>query len=471
MVDLARERKGKCLSKKYISTHTQLKWECKNGHRFWKAPILIIHRNQWCKECKSDKTFRRIKKKLASKGDKCLSKFYNYRKKLIIQCKNGHKFSLWPANILKVKDTSLKKGSWCKQCFHDRIRKSLEEVEQLAKEHGGVCLAKKYKNRHIPIKWKCGNGHIFKSSVSNVQHGEWCPDCSPGLGERICRAYFCQLFQCSFPKSRPDWLKSAVGTQLELDGYAKELKLAFEYQGLQHYSKHPLFHSTRATLKKQQIYDKRKRMLCKLHGVALVEVPQFQKGINISTLRPFIREKCLLFNVDLPKYFDQIKVDLKKAYTPKEEELLDNLRAVAASRSPGGKLLSKHYLGVDANYEWWCGKKKHSPWLATAYNVIKSVRPSWCPQCKGDQIAERMRNRIEDVQKEGEKHGLTFMAITYHGIHGKLKWKCIAKGHEFECSLNCLRVGGRYKSSDGEWCKMCRKDNRKSLFSNRKEEK
>jgi hypothetical protein len=59
---------------------------------------------------------------------------------------------------------------------------------------------------------------------------------------------------------------------MELDGYSEELKLAFEYQGYQHYSK-AHFHRTSEDFAWQQQRDQEKRDLCRAHGVILIEVP------------------------------------------------------------------------------------------------------------------------------------------------------------------------------------------------------
>jgi hypothetical protein len=62
-------------------------------------------------------------------------------------------------------------------------------------------------------------------------------------------------------------------TFYELDGYNKELKLAFEYQGQQHYYYVSYFHKNENSLLKQQIRDEIKLRLCKQIGIQLIVVP------------------------------------------------------------------------------------------------------------------------------------------------------------------------------------------------------
>ena len=62
----------------------------------------------------------------------------------------------------------------------------------------------------------------------------------------------------------PDWLEG-----LELDLYLPGLKMAFEYQGIQHFE--PIEHWGGITqLKKQQEHDKKKKEICKERGVLLI---------------------------------------------------------------------------------------------------------------------------------------------------------------------------------------------------------
>ena len=80
---------------------------------------------------------------------------------------------------------------------------------------------------------------------------------SPGKdskGEIICRNYLEQRFQKRFDKARPKYMfNSITGKPLELDCFNKELRLACEYQGRQHYEYVPYFHKSRADFQNQNV--------------------------------------------------------------------------------------------------------------------------------------------------------------------------------------------------------------------------
>jgi len=111
MQEIAKERKGKCLSKRYVQTHTKLTWECSNGHR-WKATPANIKQGNWCRECsrlKNKYSIEDMQKIAEEKGGKCISKKYsNMLSKLEWECHLGHRW--------KSRASHIKTGHWCPHC-------------------------------------------------------------------------------------------------------------------------------------------------------------------------------------------------------------------------------------------------------------------------------------------------------------------------------------------------------------------
>jgi hypothetical protein len=98
-------------------------------------------------------------------------------------------------------------------------------------------------------------------------------------GESITRELIERIFGKPFVKERPKWLKeNSRSRSLELDGYNRELQIAFEYQGEQHYHFIPIFHGTVDAFEKQIERDKIKAEICIKAGVRLVQVPYTKKG-------------------------------------------------------------------------------------------------------------------------------------------------------------------------------------------------
>ena len=101
-------------------------------------------------------------------------------------------------------------------------------------------------------------------------------------GERICRAYLEKRFQKRFDKARPKYMfNSVTGKPLEFDCFNKELLLACEYNGKQHYEYVPFFHKSRADFQNQKYRDIMKKDICNKLGVRLIEVPYTIKNEEI----------------------------------------------------------------------------------------------------------------------------------------------------------------------------------------------
>lgn len=113
-------------------------------------------------------------------------------------------------------------------------------------------------------------------------------------GETECRRVLEELFKRPFAKSRPDFLRNPVtsngmdSNNLELDCYNSELKIAVEYNGIQHYKYVPYFHKTKDSFQNQKYRDYMKRDLCQSNGILLIEVPY---TVNIPEIKSFLLDK------------------------------------------------------------------------------------------------------------------------------------------------------------------------------------
>jgi hypothetical protein len=137
------------------------------------------------------------------------------------------------------------------------------------------------------LQWKCQMGHTFHLKYEDARdEGLWCDKCPTvgSAGEARCRRIFETLLGVPFPQIRPAFLiREATGQPLELDGYNEELKLAFEYQGVQHYQFSQKWHGSLEELQRQRDRDAEKVVMCQQHGVALLVIPHFitQPGAHI----------------------------------------------------------------------------------------------------------------------------------------------------------------------------------------------
>ncbi|MFS8523654.1 MAG: hypothetical protein FWJ83_02225, partial [Limnochordales bacterium] len=92
--------------------------------------------------------------------------------------------------------------------------------------------------------------------------------------------------------ARPEWLVAPPDVRLELDRWYRGAKVAFEFQGKQHFQKGDRFVTTDAQLSQRLQYDAVKARLCAIHGVELIELTA--EDLDYDALRAKLARKLPL---------------------------------------------------------------------------------------------------------------------------------------------------------------------------------
>lgn len=388
--------------------------------------------------CKMDKEevkrimLQRVKEKVAEHGGKIIEGDYQNKKSIfLLECKNGHQ---WKSN-----SQIILRGSWCRKCFNEEkagkhfiLKDGLEQAQKIAEERGGRCLSSEYINNNKHLEFECNNGHKWEAALNDIKKGRWCPTCSQGVKERLCRSFFEQITSYEFPKLRPAWLLNSRGNQMELDGFCKELNLAFEYNGEYHYDKNNHFQHGDETLERRKNDDKLKINLCKENNITLITIPY---TIETKELKNFIYNKLIELNLEI-----DLKLDIDESYVPSNE--LSELKRIAEER--GGKCLSEVYLGATEKHQFQCSEGHI--WEAIPSN-IKNGKKTWCPLCKPNRIGDSKRKySIEDMQEIAKQKNGKFLSDNFKSVNDKYLWQC-EHGHEWTTTPSeILR---------GSWCSKC----------------
>ncbi len=175
---IAEERGGKCLSKSYTNAKTKLRWRCREGHEWEATPHNIKNIGTWCPYCVglAKLTIKEMQEIAKSREGKCLSKKYiSAKTKLRWRCKEGHIWESEPTNIKSGRWCPV-----CGRNKRIKSRSlTIEEMQKIAKDSGGKCLSKKYINAHKKLKWRCKEGHEWEATPNNIKYiGTWCPYCA-----------------------------------------------------------------------------------------------------------------------------------------------------------------------------------------------------------------------------------------------------------------------------------------------------
>ena len=440
LIEVAKSRGGKCLSTEYINNFTKMLWQCSEGHQ-WQDNAGHIKSNRWCSKCNKNarqeaeeaKIFALMKKHAKLKGGKHLSSKNTYKKqhsKIKFICAEGH---VWETSYASVRDSK----TWCSKCAQN-FKYNLNDLQNLAASRGGLLLSKKYFNTGSKYQWQCSLGHKFNNSWSKVNlRGQWCPTCSKsGVSEEVCRTTFEQIFNREFLKVRPKWLKNERGYQMEIDGFSEELKIGFEYQGIQHFQKGTQYVTTNEKLEQRIQDDKLKAKLCKDNDISLFIISYKNEYLDFPKE---IKHQALQFGIEVTKFNFNKKIDLNKAYI--RNDRIEELRDILNSKNI--ELLSNKFLGVKEKYNMRCRIDNHQ-WSAVGSELLSGAG---CKKCSMRILKEKHTGNINNVEDYANKFDGKVLTKDYLGANGKYEFKC-KKGHVFFAKLSNLKVRK-------QWCPFC----------------
>jgi len=262
------------------------KTEC--GHIF-NSSLYNISKGSWCSFCNNknlceddnckqcyDKSFSSNSKSIYwnEKNKKTPRQvFKNSNNKYWFNCeKCGHVFEC----ILY----SITSGSWCLYCdnkklcddnnckkCYDKSFSSNPKSIFWSDKNSDIKPRQVFKSTHTKYWFKCVNNHEFKSSLSNITSGTWCPYCKHKTEKKlydILNKIFPSL-ECQF---KVEWCKNK--NKLPYDFVLKEHKIIIELDGLQHFKQVGKWKSPEEILER----DKYKELCANKNGYSVIRILQ-----------------------------------------------------------------------------------------------------------------------------------------------------------------------------------------------------
>jgi hypothetical protein len=348
MQDIAVSYNGKLLSNKWIGSKKKYLFETNDGKQFQRS-YKTLKELGWLKpryvppkvdQLDDLKTIAELNKGelLSNTWNGCEAK-YEFKHHL------GEVFEAYAHRILR--------GKWPKKLNKYRDKNYfLNDMKNLALKRGGILLSNTYINRLTKYKFRDAYDEEFEMSYGMLKAGNWNGN-NGYISEPIVKQALNHLYNSQFIKTKKVLTKELIGRDnpLELDGYCKELKIAFEYQG------HPSHWDENYKLyEKVHARDVIKQEICKKLGIVLILVPVFKKARDIwideeviKHIKQAINIAYKESNLPLPNLNNNnFLIDFKKISSTRESfQSLKNL--VEASN---GKLLTKKWHGSDYKYEF-----------------------------------------------------------------------------------------------------------------------
>jgi len=273
----ALQKRGFWLNGGYNGVSNVAEVMCPQGHALKIRPT-DFHKGIGCSYC-SGKRADQSKQKTSDLANKLGFTIVVYGKNskdlTEMICPKGHTLHIRPNNFLN--------GWRCAKCS-EKCRMQANEgfVSMINREGYKIVIDGETSLSEATIE--CPKGHVFKTTPSRFKKGGRCPnsECRHYIREALCRTVFERLFQEQFPKinGKKSFIKSLkTDRHLELDGYSDKLKIAFEYQGEQHYKAIARFGNNISNIQK---IDRYKAEQCKIFGVSLLQIPHYKLRRNMD---------------------------------------------------------------------------------------------------------------------------------------------------------------------------------------------
>jgi hypothetical protein len=170
------------------------------------------------------------------------------------------------------------------------------------------------------------------------------------------------------------------------------------------------------------------------NGINLFRIPQVPNRISPEKLIPFVVKRAQKRGIQIPKGWENLKIDFNKVYHGHGKERIEYCKKLADKHN--GKFISNEWKGEEHKYTWMC--EKDHEWQ-TKVRIIEDG--NWCKYCSG-----KAKLTIELFQNIAKERGGECLSERYVSRKGKLRFRC-KEGHEFVSTAGNIKVG--------RWCAIC----------------
>lgn len=427
---IAESKGGKLISTEYINSNIKLELEDKNGMRFFMCS-RDLNRNHWSpyeqNKVMNDPDYHlNILKKIAeSKGGKLIStKYLGAKIKLEFEDSKQRRFFMTPD------DVKGKEGRWSPYesgNVYNNPQYHLNILKEIAKKRGGKVISKNYISAKTKMEFEDREKNRFYCTPNQIKRGVWSKYEIFNLSEEKCRQCIEFIFGQEFPNVWGMIKNPKTNRNMQFDGYNKNLKIAFEYQGEQHYSWENCIGKTEEKKKQNFIKnvknDEIKLNISKKANIKLIRIKYFEKYKEDREYLEHVIKELKLLNIDVINNYilsvenkiNEFKIDYNKF--PTNEKYLEPLRKIAESK--GGKLISTQYINNNTKLEF--EDKNGNRFFRKPCEVIDVNNNRWSPyEVKKVKIPEYHYSLLKNII---ENNGGKLISKLYINCNTKLEFE------------------------------------------------
>lgn len=274
---------------KYINWNTKIKCKCNIDGYIWDAAVSVLLYGGGCPICGRQKankneshSFDYISRKITETNNniEVIGDYRGYKNYIKCRCKiDGYEWESMVCHLISG-------SAGCPKCAARRTRErcgltNKEFVSRINNINPDIQVLEKYQNNSTKLKFKClKHNYIFKATPKSFLYGSGngCPLCSQSSGERR----MIQILKNNGRNIITQYSFSDCKNILPLrfDAYDVDNKIAYEYQGGQHYRPIDFAGKGKDWAKEQfkigKHRDKIKKEYCERNNIKLVEIPYWE---------------------------------------------------------------------------------------------------------------------------------------------------------------------------------------------------
>jgi hypothetical protein len=218
---------------------------------------------------------------------------------------------------------------------------------------------------------------------------------------------------------------------MELDGFSESLGIAFEYQGIQHFS----VGFFGGDVEQRMADDLRKVELCRENRVILMHLTY---EVDPSSFKDEILRQAIEAGLELSSFDFKTEIDFTGAYI--RQDRLTELKALLAPK--GIQVLSRKWFSVGDSYEFRCDNCGHI-WKARGNAFFNSRRVAGCDHCARKEFGSMRLLGMQELHAFASAHGGKCISTDYIRRNYRYEWEC-SRGHIFERSYNNMKYRDQF---------------------------